>query len=503
MRYKTTEVAFMNLVKKIEDYRHALGLLNWDSRTGAPKKGVQHRSEVIGTLAEEVFQLSTSVEMSSYLEELSEERTYRELTEKVKKTVDECRKTLKRNENIPKQEFKEYVMLQAQTEALWEEAKEKADFELFRPNLEKLVTMKKRFIDYWGSQGHPYNTLLDDFEPGVFVDTLDDVFGDLRRQLIPIVRDVSAAKHQPRTDSLFKPFPQENQRALSIKILKEIGYDFEAGRLDETIHPFALALSPYDVRVTTNYNENDFRVSLFGTIHEGGHALYEQNISSDLIGTPLCDGTSMGIHESQSLFYEQFIGHHFQFWRRNYKLVKKYASGQFEDVPLEQFYFAINEAKPSLIRIESDELTYCLHIIFRYELEKALFGGEIEVGDLPHLWNEKMEAYLGIRPEHDGEGVLQDSHWSSGAFGYFPSYALGYIYAAQMKEAMVKDVPDFDQLIFQGNFDVIGQWFKINVHQFGKLKKPDEIIKDVTGGEIDSGPLVRYLEQKYRALYQV
>jgi carboxypeptidase Taq len=496
------ESEFRQYVKKMEDYGQALALLAWDSRTGAPKKGVSQRSEVIGTLSSEVFALSTSEEMSHYLKALRKESTYSKLSDITKKTVDECFKTYERNAKIPKDEFKEYVMLQSQSESLWEEAKDKADFELFRPNLEKLVEFKKKFVSYWGYEGHPYNTLLDDYEPGVFVDTIDKVFGELRDQLIPLVKGVMESSHQPRTDFLFKKFPKENQQALSLDILKEIGYDFEAGRLDETVHPFAIGINPNDVRVTTKYNEDDFRVALFGTIHEGGHALYEQNISQELIGTPLADGTSMGIHESQSLFWEKFVGKNFGFWERNYDLLKSHSSGQFDDVSIEDFYFAVNQAKQSLIRIESDELTYCLHIILRYELEKALMEDKITVAELPQAWNDKMEEYLGIRPSHDGEGVLQDVHWSFGAFGYFPSYALGYIYSAQIKEAMEKDLPNFDQLVKEGEFAPIREWLTNKVHQHGKMKKPAEIIKDITGGGIDSKPLVRYLEEKYRRLYK-
>ncbi len=235
-----------------------------------------------------------------------------------------------------------------------------------------------------------------------------------------------------------------------------MGYDFGSGRLDETVHPFATGLNPGDVRITTRYNENDWRMAVFGTIHEGGHALYEQNISKDLIGTPLCTGTSMGIHESQSLFYENILARDRSFWEKNYGLLKEYASGQYDNISLDEFYRAINEAKPSLIRIESDDLTYSLHIIIRYEIEKALFNDEIEVKDLPQIWNDKYEEYLGVRPSIDAEGVLQDVHWSGGSFGYFPSYALGYMYAAQLKNAMLKDIPNYDQLLKSGDLVLFG-----------------------------------------------
>lgn len=493
--------SFREHVQKIEHYNEALSVLAWDLRTGAPKKGAQGRSEVISTLSNEAFLLSTSEKMEEFLTALREKDVYHNLDDITRKTVDECFKQFERNRKIPPEEYKEYVLLQSETETLWEEAKEKADFDMFRPNLEKLVEFKKKFISYWGYERHPYNTLLDDYEPGIFVDTIDQLFSNLRDALIPLVQGVISSPKQPRTDFLFKHFPKEKQRDFSLHVLKEIGYDFEAGRLDETVHPFAIGISPNDVRITTKYNEHDFRVSIFGTIHECGHALYEQNISNELIGTPLCDGTSMGIHESQSLLWEKFIGQSYSFWKRNFDVIKNYTN-QFGDVTLDEFYFAINEAKPSLIRIESDELTYCLHIILRYELEKALIEGNLTVSDLPEAWNEKMETYLGVRPKHDGEGVLQDVHWSFGAFGYFPSYALGYIYAAQINEALNKEIKNVDELILAGNYEPIRKWLKENIHKYGKMKQPSEIIGDITGSSIDSAPLVRYLEKKYRGLYE-
>ncbi|TSB47022.1 carboxypeptidase M32 [Alkalicoccobacillus porphyridii] len=502
MKALSTEEKYLALVKKQNHYNQALALLGWDARTGAPKKGAGQRSEVIGSLSSEVFALSTSDEMKDYLSEL--EQTTDSLSDITSKSVAESRKDYDRNTTIPADEYKDYVTLQSQTETLWEEAKDKSDFEMFRPNLEKLIEYKKKFIGYYGKEtDHPYNTLLDDYEPGVFVQTIDEVFSELRDHLVPLVQAVTEAKKQPKMDNLFSHFPKDNQQALSKDILTEIGFDFNAGRMDETVHPFAVGINPYDVRVTTKYNEQDFRVSLFGTIHEAGHALYEQNISPDLMGTPLCSGTSMGIHESQSLFWEKFVGQSYSFWERNYPLLKKHANGQFDNMSLDDFYFAVNQAKPSLIRIEADELTYCLHIILRYELEKALIEGSLAVKDLPHVWNEKMKEYLQVEPSHDGEGVLQDVHWSFGAFGYFPSYALGYIYAAQLNEAFTSTNPKIDSLIKQGDYAPIRNWMTENVHQFGKSKKPSEILKDTTGEGINAKPLISYLQKKYTSLYEL
>ncbi|WP_394579598.1 carboxypeptidase M32 [Cytobacillus firmus] len=497
---KQTEQQFLDYVKKMMAYNEAIGLMYWDMRTGAPKQGMEQRSEVIGMISSEVFRMSTSEEMAAYIAKLSGRENLSEVT---LKTLEECKKDYDRNKKIPAEEFTEYVILQSKAESIWEDAKASSDFEMFQPYLEKLVEMNKRFISYWGYEGNKYNTLLDMYEPGVTVDTLDQVFGQLREKIVPLVQQISESPNKPDTSFLFEHFAKDKQRDFSLKVLDQMGYNFKAGRLDETVHPFATGLNPGDVRVTTKYDEADFRTAVFGTIHEGGHALYEQNISSDLVGTPLCSGTSMGIHESQSLFYENFVGRHRSFWKKNYDLLKEYASGQFDDVSIDAFYRAINESKPSLIRIEADELTYPLHIIIRYEIEKGLFNDEIEVKDLPAIWNEKYEQYLGVKPENNGDGVLQDVHWAGGSFGYFPSYALGYMYAAQLKNSMLKDLPNYDELLEEGNLMPVKEWFTKNVHQFGKMKKPLEILNEVTGEGLNAQHLIDYLYDKYGKVYQL
>ncbi|MDQ0299270.1 carboxypeptidase Taq [Salibacterium salarium] len=498
---KQTEKDFKELMQKMSSYEQALGLLQWDARTKAPKKGADQRSEVIGSLSTELFKLKTSEETGGLLEEILQ--ADKDVVSNVtRQSAKELKKEYDRSIKIPEDEFREYSILTAKSESIWEEAKEQNDFEMFRPYLEKIVRFSRKFADYWGYEGHPYNALLEDFDPGMTVDTLDQVFSRLRDGLIPLVEGVTSSSNKPQTDFIFRSFPKDNQKQFSSEILSQMTYDFEAGRLDETVHPFAIGLNPKDVRVTTKYDENDFRTAVFGTIHEGGHALYEQNLPEELAGTVLSDGTSMGIHESQSLFWENFVGRNKMFWENNYDLLQSYSNGQFEDVNLDQFYHAINEAKPSLIRIEADEMTYSLHIILRYEIEKGLINGDIEVADLPKVWNEKMEEYLGVIPPNDSQGVLQDVHWSFGAFGYFPSYALGYIYAAQLHQAMRKEIPEFDQLCQKGELSSIREWLTKHVHQYGRIKSPAEIIKDATGENINPEHLLNYLSEKYKPLYQ-
>ncbi|APH04659.1 carboxypeptidase M32 [Bacillus weihaiensis] len=497
------EKEFLDYIKKMQAYEEAINVMYWDMRTGAPKKGIEQRSEVIGMLSAEAFEMLVSDKMSNYLEKLSDENVFASLGIVTQKAVELLKKEYQKNKLIPAKEYQEYVILCSKAEGVWEEAKEKSDFQLFAPYLKKLVDYNKKLISYWGYKENKYDTLLNEYEPGMTVDILDKVFAQVREKIVPLVKSIATSSEKPKTDFIYKEFPKEAQKKFSEFILQEIGYDFDAGRLDETVHPFEITLNRGDVRVTTKYDVEDFRTAIFGTIHECGHAIYEQNISKDLEGTLLCSGTSMGIHESQSLFYENFIGRNKGFWERYFDVMKKYSSSQFSDISLDDYYHAINESKPSLIRIEADELTYPLHVMVRYEIEKALFNDEITVDELPRIWNEKYEEYLGVTPPNDAKGVLQDVHWAGGSFGYFPSYALGYMYAAQFKNAMLKDLPDFDELIKEGQFEKIKDWLTENIHKYGKTKQPLDILNDVTGESLNAEYLTTYLEEKYTEIYKL
>ncbi|WP_077326610.1 carboxypeptidase M32 [Virgibacillus siamensis] len=493
---KQTEQDFLKLLKEQNAYQEATMLTFWDMRTKIPKNGVEQRSEVVGFLSEKQHQIETSEKMKYFIDELKESTT----DSLIRKAVEECEETYERNRKIPTDEYKAYVMLQSKSEAIWQEAREKNDFALFQPYLEKLAGYNKQFAEYWGYQRNRYDALLHNFEPGVTTETLDTVFPKVRKSLTDLLEKINESTSKPDPSVLKGQFPVKDQEAFTINILKEMGYNFSSGRLDETIHPFAIALNMNDVRITTRYDEEDFRMAVFGTIHEGGHAIYEQNIDPKLAGTPLATGTSMGIHESQSLFWENFIGRSKAFWDRHYHVFQSYAPDKFQKVSLNDFYKAVNEVKPSLIRIEADELTYPLHIMIRYELENALINDEINVSDLPGLWNEKMDDYLGVIPPTNREGVLQDIHWAGGDFGYFPSYALGYMYAAQFYNAMNKEM-DVDNLVRNGKYENIRNWLSKHIHQYGKTKKPLDIIEDVTKEKLNPDHLLNYLKTKYSTIY--
>jgi carboxypeptidase Taq len=489
---------FKGYVSEMKYYNDATAVLYWDLRTKAPRKGMEERSKVISMLSSKAFEMMVSEKMGQYIEKLEGEEKLDEVTKAI---VKECKKEFERNKKIPKDRYKEYVELVANSESVWEEAKAKSDFNMFKPYLEKVVEFQKEFIEYWGYNENKYNALLDQYEPGMTVKKFDRVFKELREKLVPLVRAIQDSKIKPKNffDSKFNV---KKQKEFCKYILKEIGYDFDAGRLDESVHPFTIGFNPGDVRVTTRFSEDAFEGALFGAIHEGGHALYEQNISKKLIGTPLCDGTSSGIHESQSRFWENIVGRSKDFWSKYYYELLKFFP-EAEDIGLDEFYKGVNRVQPSFIRVDADECTYNLHIMLRYELEKGLINDEIKVEDLPQIWNDKMEEYLGIRPENDAKGVLQDVHWAGGMFGYFPSYALGNIYSAQILNAIKKDIPDFYTLVSKGEFTKIVDYLRENIYKHGKMLEPNEIMKRLTGEEINGSYLVEYLQNKYKEIYNL
>lgn len=501
MTYKEKLDNFKGYIKKIEYLNSASSVLYWDMRVGSPSKGVPYRGEVLGYLSGEQYKLQTSDEIKEYIEYFEKIDEQRDLDDITLAMVNKMRKEYDQTKKIPENRYVEYTVLVSKAEAAWEEAKSKSDFNIFKPYLQKVVDFNKEFIEYWGYESNKYNTLLDFYEPGITVEKLDKVFGGLRKAIVELLEKINNSSVKPDSRMFTTGFPKDKQEHFSLYVLNKMGYDFEAGRLDESVHPFTIEFNNKDVRITTKYVEEDLKSALFGCIHEGGHALYEQDIPDELTGTLLGHGVSMGIHESQSRFYENILGRGRAFWKCFYSEFAKEFK-EFEKIKFEDFYTAINDVKPSLIRTEADELTYSLHIIIRYEIEKALINGDIEVEDLPRVWNEKYKEYLGIEPKNDAEGVLQDMHWSGGSFGYFPSYALGNLYGAQFLNKIIKDMPDFYKDIENGNFDNIHQWLKENIHKHGSVYTPSKLIKMITGEELDEKYFIEYLNKKYSEIYK-
>jgi carboxypeptidase Taq len=494
---------FKALDEKISHLTSISGLIDWDQKVMAPKKGRNTFAKAAGTLRTEIFKLSVSPEMGQLLQVLTSKENSLNLDQVTKAKVREYNEYYQKSKSIPADLFQEYSVLTGQANDAWEEAREKNDFGRFLPFLEKIVAFKRKFAEIYGYEDHPYDALLDEFEPGLTVKKLDPLFAKLRESSVQLLERIqNYGKSTP--DHLFdQPFEVEKQKEFNRFILPIIGFDMQAGRLDETVHPFELTVNIGDVRLTTRYLKNNVRSAMFGTIHEAGHGIYEQHVNPEFEESVLQSGASMGIHESQSRFLENKIGRSKEFWNYFYPQLQSYFPNQLGEYSVEEYYRAVNTVKPSFIRVEADELTYNLHIMLRYEIEKGLIGGEIEAKDLPIIWNQKMEEYLGITPSTDSEGVLQDVHWSFGGFGYFPSYSLGNLYAAQILRKIRKDLPEFYRYIETGQFSFIQDWLKENIHQYGKLYPPNELIVKVTGEELNADYLVEYLEEKYCEVYGI
>ncbi|TDK63434.1 carboxypeptidase M32 [Bacillus salipaludis] len=492
---------FRVLDEKISHFSSIIGLSDWDQKVMAPKKGRHTFAKAIGTLRTEVFKLSVSEEMGSLIDVLSVNESASSLDAVTMAKVREYKDYYQKAKTIPADLFQEYSILTAQANDAWEEARGTNDFDLFLPYLEKIINYKRKFAEIYGYEEHPYDAMLAEFEPGLTVKKLDPLFAKLRESTVSLLERIQQSGRPTPAEIFDQSYDVEKQKAFNRFILPLIGFDLEAGRLDETVHPFAQTVNTGDVRLTTRYLEHNVRSALFGTIHEAGHGIYEQNINPEFEGSVLQSGASFGIHESQSRFLENMVGRSKEFWNYFYPQIQNQFPEALENVTVEEFYRAVNTVQPSFIRVEADELTYNLHIMIRYEIEKALMAGEIEAKDLPAIWNEKMQDYLGVTPGTDTEGVLQDVHWSFGGIGYFPSYSLGNLYAAQILRKIKQDLPDFYYHIEQGRFDLIQDWLKENIHQYGKLYTPNELIQKVTGEELNAEYLVEYLEKKYSEVY--
>lgn len=499
---KTTVLEALERFKLAQDQiialNYATSILFWDASTGAPKSGADKRSASIGTMSGFNYKLMVNDQMDADLNFLMENLDA--LSEIDRVTVVNTKKEYDKMTKIPMEDYQKYSALTSKASMEWEKAKETADFKLFEPYLEEIISYLLKFAEYRGYEGHPYNLYIDDFEDGMTVDQLNVFFDGLRKRIVPLLTRIQNEGREIDTSFLQKSYAVDQQAQLSEQLLRTIGFDMERGWLKESVHPFTMGLDVDDVRLTTHYYENDLKSALLSSAHEGGHAIYEQNLSRDLRGTFLATGTSNGIHESQSRIYENNFVLSRAFLSHLLPKLKTMFPEQLENVTLDAFYAGMNKVAPSLIRIEADELTYSLHIMIRYEIELGLIEGKIKVSDLPKVWNEKVQSYLGIVPENDGVGVLQDVHWSEGLFGYFPTYALGSAYAAQLMHYMKKEI-DVDACLERGDFKPLTTWLNDKVHQYGSLKKPTELIEMITGEALNADYYCDYLEKKYSELY--
>lgn len=485
-------------------YGYVSGLIGWDSAaTQSPKKGYDKKYQYAGILAGESYKIVTDPELrTAVFEAAAQMDTISDIRDRA--MVREWKKTIERMEKIPKEEYIAFVELLGKSEMDWEAAKENNDFEGFKDTYGKIFETLRKFADYYGYKEHPYDALIEDFEPGMTVAKLDVFFSELRAEVVPLLQKIMEAKKNKPEDFEFitRFVAKDKQDQISRMILNHIGYDLERGILAESEHPFTNGLTQHDVRITTHYMENNFMSAIFSTAHEGGHGIYEQQQDETLEDRGLRNGASSAVHESQSRMYENVFGRSIEFWKPLYGKLQETYSPALDGVAIENFHRAINTVEPSLIRIEADELTYPLHIMVRYELEKDLLTGKIKVDELSIKWNEKMEEYLGVIPPNVASGVLQDVHWAAGLVGYFPSYALGNAYAAQLLVYMKKDFPVFEDLE-RGDFTRIHKWLGEKVHYHGLVYGPEELIQKATGEAFNPKYYVEYLKDKFAQIYQL
>lgn len=492
---------FKDYLNKMKQYEQVTSLLYWDMQTKCPPKGIDNKVEALSFFSTESFRLSTAPEYGKMLEVLSAPEVFQTLEPAMQVTVKRYYRDYQRFCRIPEDFYTEYVETTARSENAWQAAKRAKDFSLFAPHLEKVISMVKQYVAYEEPGKEPYEVLLDKYEEGMDTAAIDRIFGELKEGLLPLLHKINAAP-KPDLSVLDGCYDVEAQKKVERMLLSYMGFDLAAGTTGETEHPFTMGLGFGDTRVTNHFREDMPLSSIFSAIHEGGHALYEQHVPKEYYGTALSELNQMGLHESQSRFYENILGRKISFWKPIYDKLGELLP-KFREIPLDTFYLAINDVHPSMIRVEADEVTYCLHIILRYEMERAIFFDNVPVEELPALWNQKMEELLGICPADDAEGILQDTHWSGAMFGYFPSYLLGSIYDGMFLEQIEKELGNLDEILEKGEILKITDWLKENIHKHGSLYTSKEVIERLCGCPVSAKPLLRYFTEKYHKIYRL
>ncbi len=502
--------ALQKLIDYLKETQHiasAISLLSWDQETYMPKgagasraaqlsflMGLQHERQ-IGPKMQEALSEWVNLETGSLTTEAFD------LENAAQALLREVWRDYHHATRLPSDFVRTLGLECSLAHQVWIEARKTNDFALFAPNLKRIIALKKQETEYLGYAASPYDALMDSFEPGMTVAKIAPLFDALKKKLVPLVQKISASPVKADEVLFKKYYDPEKQWDFGLDVLKTMGYDFNTGRQDRSAHPFTTSFHPTDVRVTTRVDAHDLLSSLFSSIHEGGHGLYDQGLSKKYYGTPLGDSISLGIHESQSRLWENSVGRSRDFWTYFFPKLRAVFPKNFENIDFETFYTAINGVRPSLIRVESDEVTYNLHIMLRFEIERMIIEDGLPVEDLPAIWNEKMEAYLGIRPETDSDGVLQDVHWSGGAFGYFPTYTLGNLYAAQFFNQAQKDLPDLNEKISKGELLPLKTWLNEKIHRWGRQYSSQQMVQSVCNEAPNPAYFTTYLEEKFRQIY--
>lgn len=488
---------FQSYRRRLADVNFSIAMLQWDQDVYMPSKGAGLRAQQLSTLSGIAHKMATDSDYGKLLEDINRENT---LDARAAKNVAEALKDYRKQLKYPVSFVETLSRTVSEAINAWQQAKKQSNFATFAPFLAKLVELKREECDMVGYKDHPYDALLDEFEPGAKTADLTALFSEVRKQLVNFVKQIM---EQPPNDNsfMYKHYPKNKQWDFGLDLLKQMGYDFDAGRQDISAHPFTTSFHTQDVRVTTRINENDLNEMIWSCIHEGGHALYEQGLSSNDYGLATGSYVSLGIHESQSRLWENNVGRGLPYWKANYPKLQSLFSENLSGVTAEQFYKAMNTVRPSLVRTSADELTYHFHVMIRFEIEKALFEKKVEIAGIPEMWNSQYKEYLDLDVPDDARGVLQDIHWSYGSFGYFPTYSLGSFYAVQFYAKAKKDIVGLEEQISEGNLYPLLTWLRENIHRHGKLYAANELCENVTGEKLNFRFFMEYAKKKYSELY--
>jgi carboxypeptidase Taq len=489
------------LLGEISDINRAASVLGWDQQVNMPPGGGEARGRQLATLGKIAQEKFISDEVGRLLEDLKQEFAGADPASDEAAMIRVAARNYDKARRVPPEFVMEQAIVTSKAFEAWVEAKGKSDFSIFQPHLEKTVDLVKKYILFFPPADHPYDILLDNFEPGMKTADVKAIFDALRPKQVKLIKAIASSK-QVKDDFLRKKYNEKKLWDFGVEVVTKYGYDWSRGRQDKAPHPFETTFSVNDVRITTRFEADKPMAMLFSTMHESGHAMYEQGVNPAYERTPLESGTSLAVHESQSRMWENLVGRSLPFWEHFLPKLKKTFPLQLDGVSLKSFYKAINKVEPSLIRVNADEATYNLHIMLRLELEIAMVEGAIAIKDLPEIWNTKMQEYLGVTPPNDAKGVLQDIHWSGGMIGYFSTYALGNLISAQLWEKINKDIRDLDDQIRKGDFSELLGWLRKNIHQHGQKYEPQTLVKMVTGSKITPEPYVRYLTRKYGEVYR-
>ncbi len=488
------------LLGEVQDLHGAASLLDWDQNTYMPEGGSEARGQQLATLGKIAHQKATSPEVGSLLEDLKAEFAGASPDSDDAALVRVAARDYDKAVRVPAEFVAEQAMVTSGAFQAWTQARAQSDFGIFLPHLQKVLDLARRYVSFFPPADHPYDTLLDDYEPGMKTAEVRAIFESLRPKQVALIKAI-AERPQINDKFLSRKYNEHKLWEFSGGIARRFGYDWSRGRMDKAPHPFETSFSINDVRITNRFEAQKPLATIFSAMHEAGHAMYEQGVNLSYERTPLAHGTSLAVHESQSRMWENLVGRSLAFWELEYGNLKKIFPAQLDGVGAKGFFRAINKVEPSFIRVNADEATYNLHIMLRLELEIAMVEGTVALKDLPEIWNSKMKDYLGIVPPTDALGVLQDVHWSFGSIGYFSTYALGNLVSVQIWEKMTKDLGDLASHVRRGDFGVLLDWLRKNIHKHGRKYDPQDLVMSVTGSKISAEPYVRYLTQKYSDIY--